>query len=76
MGSFVGEMFPEVSKMVSAPRTGCPDGSSLRNLDDSSTPACSWEGVSSNRAAGTVLDTPSSLCHFGSMEAVATNAPR
>ena len=62
--------------MVPAPRTGCPDGSSPRDLDESSTPGRCHAGVSSNRAAGTVIETPPPLCHFGSMEADAANAAR
>ena len=60
--------------MVPAPRTGSPDGSSQRELDESSTSTCSQVFVSSKCAARTVNDMPPPLCQFGSMETAAQAA--
>jgi|SaaInl7_200m_RNA_FD_contig_81_461490_length_3122_multi_14_in_0_out_0_3 hypothetical protein len=57
-------------------RTGSPDGSSQRDLDESSTSIHTGMEVSSKRAAGTVRQTPPPLCNFGSMEPPAVSAGR
>jgi len=63
---FVGHEEEAVREVqVPAPRTGCPNGSSTGNHDESSTGTPIGMPVSSMRAAGTVAQrTPPPLCHF------------